>query len=111
MRSGILHRCRWRRLLYGATGGIDCDDNNASIHPGAVDVCDGVDNNCDGRIDENSPTWYRDGDGDGFGDPNNTVKNCTKPLGYVSNHDDCNDSNANINICPGGTMCVAGACK
>ncbi|WP_395045288.1 putative metal-binding motif-containing protein, partial [Flavobacterium sp.] len=30
----------------------DCDDTNATIHPGAVDVCgDGIDNDCNGNID------------------------------------------------------------
>src|SRR6266536_286181 len=30
----------------------DCDDTRASVHPGATEICDGLDNNCDGRIDE-----------------------------------------------------------
>jgi uncharacterized protein (TIGR03382 family) len=35
-----------------ASGGTDCDDDAASVHPGATEVCDGADNDCDGRIDE-----------------------------------------------------------
>ncbi len=33
-------------------GGTDCDDMQASVHPGAPEICDGLDNNCNGAIDE-----------------------------------------------------------
>ena len=49
----------------------DCNDKDPSIHPEAVEMCDQIDNNCDGVIDEDTafdaPVWYIDRDGDGFG--------------------------------------------
>ena len=48
------------------TDSTDCDDGNASINPGATEVCNGVDDNCDTVVDEGCPTLYRDVDGDGY---------------------------------------------
>src|SRR5689334_24906936 len=47
----------------------DCNDNNPAIHPGANEICDGVDQNCNGAADDGvSPIpAYRDYDGDGYG--------------------------------------------
>lgn len=39
----------------------DCDDGDAAINPGVPDVCDGIDNNCDGTIDEGEPEVCDDG--------------------------------------------------
>ena len=67
-----------------AAAGDDCNDDDASIHPGASDVCDGVDNNCDGQVDEGLPTstYYLDGENDGYGDPTNFIHACSLPSGY-----------------------------
>ena len=47
---------------------LDCDDTDPFIHPMAPDICDNIDNNCNGVLDEEaSITFYFDWDGDGFG--------------------------------------------
>jgi len=75
----------------------DCDDNNPEINSNAIEICDGLDNNCDGNIDENvMTTFYVDADGDGFGDSENSAEACSDPEGYVLTANDCNDQNAEI---------------
>ncbi len=77
-------------------GGDDCDDDDASVLPTAVEICDGIDNDCDEEIDEDdaidASTWYLDGDGDGYGDENTTHVSCEPPSGYTDVTGDCNDS-------------------
>jgi hypothetical protein len=79
---------------------LDCNDVDSFIHPEAEEICDEVDNNCDGAIDEsgatNEGTWYNDGDGDGFGDPDTVQFSCTQPPNHVSNAEDCNDGNNEV---------------
>ncbi len=87
----------------------DCNDANNTIYPGATEVCgNGIDDDCDGQIDEGcgSNTWYADVDSDTYGDINNFVvdNNPTPPSGYVANNTDCNDANAAIH--PGATEIV-----
>jgi ELWxxDGT repeat protein len=82
--------------------GDDCNDNDNTVYPGSAEICDGKDNNCDGQIDEGvKTTFYRDADGDSYGNSALTVQDCSAPPGYVTNSIDCNDGNANIN--PGKT--------
>ena len=84
-----------------AIGG-DCDDNNNAINPGATEVCDGVDNNCNGQEDEGLTflNYYFDGDDDGYGIGNPTVS-CTPINGYATQTGDCDDSNNSVY--PGAT--------
>jgi hypothetical protein len=77
---------------------IDCNDNDAAINPGATEICDGKDNNCNSNIDElGLTTWYQDNDNDTYGNPAVTIVACNKPTGYVANNQDCDDTKANIN--------------
>ncbi|KKR24773.1 MAG: regulator of chromosome condensation [Candidatus Peregrinibacteria bacterium GW2011_GWE2_39_6] len=60
--------------------GGDCNDRDPEINVFALEVCDGVDNNCDGNVDDdtaqNQSVWYLDADEDGFGDPETSVVAC-----------------------------------
>ena len=81
--------------------GIDCNDDDELIHPGADEFCDGVDTDCNGRLDDDyaldAPIWWADADGDSYGDPDVTTTACRLPEGYVDNDLDCDDANPNIN--------------
>ncbi len=80
-----------------------CDDtiylaHNSNYESGSETSCDNLDNDCDGDVDEGlTATFYRDFDGDGYGDSSSTTDACTQPSGYVSNPQDCNDTNSSIN--------------
>lgn len=82
----------------GFTADVDCDDNNAEINPAAIEICDALDNNCDGIINENlDVTYYADVDGDGYAGFNTTLDTCAMPLGYFEEPTDCNDGDETIN--------------
>lgn len=77
---------------------IDCDDTDESINPDALEVCDGIDNDCDGEVDEDvDTTFYMDIDGDGYGTALVVYEACVAPSGYVSDNTDCDDTDASIN--------------
>lgn len=70
----------------------DCDDTDAGRSPGLSEVCDGIDNDCDGPEDEGvTTTYYRDVDGDGYGNAASATEACEDPGGHVRNGDDCDD--------------------
>ncbi|WP_018612191.1 DUF4082 domain-containing protein [Segetibacter koreensis] len=86
------------------TNNTDCDDSNGNVHPGATEVCsNGIDDNCNGSVDEgcSTTTYYQDFDKDTYGNPSVTQTGTTQPTGYVARAGDCNDNNAAIN--PGAT--------
>lgn len=84
-------------------GGTDCDDSDASIHPGAEEICDGIDQDCNGLIDDGAAGvwWWLDLDSDGYGDPLGDYFACEPPPGFVDNDDDCDDSTDEVY--PGAT--------
>jgi hypothetical protein len=74
----------------------DCNDNDAGMNPGAVEICDGVDQNCNGRTDEDATDvliFCPDSDGDGYGDPEREVPACEASGVLVEDCTDCNDLN------------------
>ena len=87
--------------------GSDCDDTDASEHPGATEICDGDDDDCDGFTDEDdaadATSWYLDVDGDGYGDAAAALTACDQPSNAVdaSMATDCDDSDASVH--PGAT--------
>jgi hypothetical protein len=89
----------------------DCDDTAILVHPESEEVCDEIDNDCDGITDENdavdAPDWYLDSDDDGYGDLDAAYRSCTVPDGYVADATDCNDGRALVH--PGMTETCATA--
>ncbi|MEY3211303.1 MAG: hypothetical protein RIT28_1784 [Pseudomonadota bacterium] len=86
----------------------DCDDNDASVYPGAAETCDERDNNCDGSVDEGAnASFYADDDNDGFGRDSSDLLACAAPEGYVSVGGDCDDNNNRA--FPGGEELCDGA--
>ena len=73
---------------------LDCDDTAATVNPLRVEICDGLDNNCNGTTDENC-----DKDADGYCD--SAMQTVGKPAACVNGGGDCNDSLATVN--PGRT--------
>ena len=84
----------------------DCDDEDPEINPDGTEVCDGVDHDCDGSVDNglDTSTWYPDVDLDDFGDINDLgVVACDglQPADSVLDNTDCDDQLILVN--PNGT--------
>ena len=91
------------RACEAATGFVgqdgDCEDQDASVNPGADELCNGVDDDCDGSVDRDAldaPTWYIDYDSDGYGSSTYSLEQCDQPDGYVAEDTDCDDTNADV---------------
>jgi hypothetical protein len=79
---------------------LDCNDMNFSVNTVAVEICNDIDDDCNGEIDNGLTfaTYYVDTDADTFGDPNNMQDFCLTPTElFVSNSEDCDDTNALVN--------------
>jgi len=84
--------------IFICTGGQKaCSDTTDDT----IEVCDNIDNDCDGQVDEDLPilTFYYDGDDDGFGDRNKTKEGCGPSADYVADSSDCDDSDPGIGSC------------
>ena len=86
---------------YTAVQFGDCDDNNAAVRPGMIEVCDGIDNDCDGQVDElgafGCTTFYRDLDQDGFGDSDQALCACAPLAPFTASvGGDCDDTLAGV---------------
>jgi hypothetical protein len=81
-------------------GGGDCDDADPALRPGATEVCDDLDNNCDGEVDEGAAldagTWYLDEDRDGYGLRDQPRRACEAPPFHAAVFGDCDDSDRTI---------------
>ena len=83
----------------GSFASEDCDDTDPRVHPGAVEVCNGLDDDCTGVADDAvGGIWYADEDGDGFGDPELSSQACEPGDGQVADDRDCDDTDAAIHI-------------
>ena len=81
----------------------DCRDDLPETFPGAQEICNGRDDDCDGGIDEgalDTTTWYLDVDGDGRGDDTTARESCSRPgVTWVTTGGDCDDTR--ISVYPG----------
>ena len=72
------------------TNADDCNDQDSSINAlNSQGAC---------APEPATNTYYRDADGDTYGDATQTTQATSQPVGYVTNADDCDDTNSNLNL-------------
>jgi hypothetical protein len=84
----------------GFAAKVDCDDHDVEIWPGAPELCDVKDNDCNGAVDDDPDlpfSWYVDDDADGYGVGKAIATGCDGPAGTASQYGDCDDSDADVN--------------
>jgi hypothetical protein len=76
----------------------DCDDNNPDAYPYNLEICNSIDDDCDGSDDNGLPsfTFHADVDGDGYGSNTSVVTTCDFVAGYILTAGDCNDNNSSV---------------
>jgi Putative metal-binding motif len=85
----------WAGYVTDPTRATDCDDGRGDVHPGATELCNGRDDDCEGSIDRNAAdaqSWYADVDGDQWGDSTIVQVSCYAPNSYVPVPGDCADT-------------------
>ena len=83
------------------TAADDCDDTDGAVFPGATEICNDRDDDCDGETDPATSAdalpWYADGDGDGVApDDAAVILACDTPAGATATRGDCDDANADV---------------
>lgn len=83
-----------------AASSIDCNDADPNVKPSAAEICDGIDNDCDGNTDNGLvfSVYYLDADADGYGSSSMSISNCSTavPAGYSNLSADCNDADGGV---------------
>jgi hypothetical protein len=99
--DGALYRERLAQLTdddgdHWTEDAGDCNDAAPDVHPKAAELCNDVDDDCDGSVDEAPPAWFLDNDEDGHGDAATSIETCDPPAGFVASDGDCDDDNPDV---------------
>nr|WP_255215973.1 putative metal-binding motif-containing protein [Pseudenhygromyxa sp. WMMC2535] len=101
--------------MDGVPASLDCDDDDPEVYPGAEEICDEKDNDCDELVDNDAvdaPLWYTDADMDGYGDESSSTASCLQPPDSIGQGGDCNDNDPEAypdanDVCALGRTCKA----